>query len=259
MDTLFFVTFFWVAKESLKKEKEKTKNKNLKGYTIMSIRIAIDGPSGSGKSTLAKNIAKSLGLVYVDTGALYRAVGLLAARNGIAIDEAARVTKLLPSTDISIRYIQGTQRVFLTTEDVSELIRTPEISMYASAVSAVPAVRKFLLEIQKKIVSEGNVVMDGRDIGTVIMPDADVKLFMETNAETRALRRYEELRERGDTSTKEEVLRDMIRRDKNDESRSVAPLVPADDAIFLDNSGMEPEETLAAALKIIKEKLSRTL
>lgn len=225
----------------------------------MNIRIAIDGPSGSGKSTLAKNIAKALGLVYVDTGALYRTVGLLAARAGISIAEASRVTELLPTADIYIRYVQGTQRVYLGGEDVSELIRTPEISMYASAVSAVPAVRRFLLEIQKKLVSDGNVVMDGRDIGTVIMPMADVKLFMETNTETRAMRRYEELRERGDKSTKEDVLRDMIQRDKNDTSRSSAPLIPAEDAIFLDNSNMKPEETLAAALKIIEEKLNRTL
>lgn len=225
----------------------------------MNIRIAIDGPSGSGKSTLAKNIAKALGLVYVDTGALYRTVGLLAARAGISIAEASRVTELLPTADIYIRYVQGTQRVYLGGEDVSELIRTPEISMYASAVSAVPAVRRFLLEIQKKLVSDGNVVMDGRDIGTVIMPMADVKLFMETNTETRAMRRYEELRERGDKSTKEDVLRDMIQRDKNDTSRSSAPLIPAEDAIFLDNSNMKHEETLAAALKIIEEKLNRTL
>lgn len=225
----------------------------------MNIRIAIDGPSGTGKSTLAKNIAKTLGLVYVDTGALYRAVGLLAARAGIPIAEASGVTEILPSADIYIRYVQGTQRVYIKGEDVSELIRTPEISMYASAVSAVPAVRRFLLEIQKKLVSEGNVVMDGRDIGTVIMPNADVKLFMETNTETRAMRRYEELRERGDTSTKEDVLRDMIQRDKNDTSRASAPLIPAEDAIFLDNSNMKPEETLAAALKIIEEKLNRTL
>lgn len=225
----------------------------------MNIRIAIDGPSGTGKSTLAKNIAKALGIVYVDTGALYRTVGLVAERAGIPMENASQVTKLLPSADISIRYVQGSQRVYLDGEDVSEKIRTPEISMYASAVSTVPAVRKFLLEIQKKLVNEGNVVMDGRDIGTVIMPNADVKLFMETNVATRARRRYEELRERGDTSSEEDVMRDMIRRDKNDSSRAVAPLVPADDAIFLDNSDMLPEETLAAALKIIDDKLNRTL
>lgn len=225
----------------------------------MNIRIAIDGPSGTGKSTLAKNIAKALGIVYVDTGALYRTVGLVAERAGIPMENASQVTKLLPSADISIRYVQGSQRVYLDGEDVSEKIRTPEISMYASAVSTVPAVRKFLLEIQKKLVNEGNVVMDGRDIGTVIMPNADVKLFMETNVATRARRRYEELRERGDSSSEEDVMRDMIRRDKNDSSRAVAPLVPADDSIFLDNSDMLPEETLAAALKIIDDKLNRTL
>lgn len=225
----------------------------------MKLKIAIDGPSGSGKSTLAKNIARALGLVYVDTGALYRTVGLYASRCGIAIDDAAKVAALLDGARVSLRYSDGTQRVYLGDEDVTELIRTPEISMYASAVSKVPAVRKYLLEVQKKMASEGGVVMDGRDIGTVIMPDADVKLFMDTDMQTRAQRRYEEMSQKGIESTKEEVLRDMVRRDKNDSERDISPLTPADDAIFLDNSRMEPEETLAAALKIINDRLSRSI
>lgn len=225
----------------------------------MKIRIAIDGPSGSGKSTLAKNIAKTLGLVYVDTGALYRTVGLFAKRNGVLLEEASKVTRVLPEAEISIRYTEAGQRVILNGEDVSDLIRTPEMSMYASAVSAVSTVRTFLLEIQKRMAAEGGVVMDGRDIGTVIMPDADVKLFVEASPRARARRRFEELQAKGDTSTEKEVLEDIIKRDANDKNRAIAPAVPADDAIFIDNSDMTPEETLAHALKIIKEKLCRTL
>jgi len=225
----------------------------------MNIKIAIDGPSGSGKSTLAKNIAKALGLVYVDTGALYRTVGLFAKRCGVPLEEASKVVKFLPKAELALKYTEAGQRVLLNGEDVSDLIRTPEMSMYASAVSAVPAVRAFLLEIQKKMTTEGGVVMDGRDIGTVIMPDADVKLFMEASAKARARRRYEELCERGDTSTEEEVLKDIIKRDSNDQNRTVAPAIPADDAIFIDNSDYTPEETLKVALKIIKDKLCRTL
>ena len=225
----------------------------------MNIKIAIDGPSGSGKSTLAKNIAKALGLVYVDTGALYRTIGLYAKRCGVALEEASKVVGFLPYADLALKYTEEGQRVLLNGEDVSDLIRTPEMSMYASAVSAVPAVRAFLLEIQRKMTTEGNVVMDGRDIGTVIMPDADVKLFMEASAKARAHRRYEELMQKGDTSTEEEVLKDIIKRDSNDQNRAVAPAIPADDAIFLDNSEYTPEETLNVALKIIKDKLCRSL
>ncbi len=231
----------------------------MKGNSFMSIRIAIDGPSGSGKSTLAKNIAKALGLVYVDTGALYRTVGLFAKRAGIATGEASKVVRLLGEADISLRYTDEGQRVILCGEDVSDLIRTPEMSMYASAVSAVPMVRSFLLEIQKKMAADGNVVMDGRDIGTVIMPDADVKLFVEASPKARAHRRFEELQAKGDTSTESEVLADIIKRDANDQNRSIAPAIPADDAIFIDNSDLTPEETLKTAIKIIKDKLHRTL
>lgn len=225
----------------------------------MKIKIAIDGPSGSGKSTLAKNIAKKLGLVYVDTGALYRTVGLFAKRNDVALDDASKVSRHLANAQISIRYTEEGQRVILNGEDVSDLIRTPEMSMYASAVSAVSAVRAFLLEIQKKMAAEGGVVMDGRDIGTVIMPDADVKLFVEASPRARAHRRFEELKAKGDTSTEKEVLDDIIKRDANDKNRAIAPAIPADDAIFIDNSDMSPDETLAYALKIIKNKLHRTL
>ena len=225
----------------------------------MKIRIAIDGPSGSGKSTLAKNIARELGLVYVDTGALYRTVGLFAKRKGVALDDAAAVVAHLPEADISICYTEEGQRVILNGEDVSDLIRTPEMSMYASAVSAVNDVRAFLLGIQQKMVAEGGVVMDGRDIGTVIMPGADVKLFMEASPEARARRRFEELQAKGDTSTEAEVLADIIKRDANDRGRAIAPAIPAPDAIFVDNSEMTPAETLAHTLEIIKNKVGITL
>ena len=223
----------------------------------MKIRIAIDGPSGSGKSTLAKNLAREMGLVYVDTGALYRSVGLFVKRRGVEPTASLQVTALLPEIDLSLTYTDAGQRVILGGEDVSDLIRTNEISMYASAVSAIPAVRKFLLEIQKKMAIDGNVVMDGRDIGTVIMPDADVKLFLESNAGARARRRYEELIAKGQKCSEEEVYSKMVERDKNDSSRETAPCVPADDAVFVDNSELTQEETLALAMGIIREKLKR--
>lgn len=225
----------------------------------MKIRIAIDGPSGSGKSTLAKNLARELGLVYVDTGALYRSVGLYIKRRGIDPNAGMQVAAVLGEIDLKLSYTEAGQRVILNGEDVSDLIRTNEISMYASAVSSIPTVRKFLLEIQKKMAIEGNVVMDGRDIGTVIMPDADVKLFLESDAAARARRRYEELVAKGQVTSEEEVYSDMMQRDKNDASRETAPLIPAEDAVFIDNSAFTPEETLAHAISIIKEKVKRSV
>lgn len=221
------------------------------------IRIAIDGPSGSGKSTLAKKLAREMSLVYVDTGALYRSVGLYVMRNGADPKSASQVTALLEGIDLQLVYTEAGQRVILCGEDVSDLIRTNEISMYASSVSAIPAVRRFLLEIQKKMAANGNVVMDGRDIGTVIMPDADVKLFLESNTKARAHRRYLELLEKGHSYSEEEIYKDIVKRDENDSNREIAPAIPADDAIFLDNSELTPEGTLEAAMNIIKEKLSR--
>lgn len=221
------------------------------------IKIAIDGPSGSGKSTLAKLLAKDLGLVYVDTGALYRAIGLLAQRKGVSLDTPADVVPYLKDAEVTIAYTEAGQRVFLNGEDVSDLIRTPEISMYASKTSAVPEVRAHLLTIQKEITARGNVIMDGRDIGTVIMPDADVKLYMEVSDETRAKRRLAELLEKGEKVTFEEVLRDIKQRDANDANREIAPAKPAEDAIFLDNSDVTLEELVARAKEIIKEKTER--
>ncbi len=218
------------------------------------MNIAIDGPGGSGKSVLAKNIARKLGLVYVDTGALYRTVGLNAYRMGIAKDDSKAIIGSLSDITVQMRYENGAQRVFLSGEDVTDFIRTPEISMYASAVSAVPEVRAFLNDIQADMVRRGGVVMDGRDIGTVIMPNADVKIFLFAAPENRAKRRYLELLERGQNVKYEDVLSDIMERDTADSTRETAPAIPAEDAVMLDNSEFEPEDTFAAAVRIINEK-----
>lgn len=218
-------------------------------------KIAIDGPSGSGKSTLAKRLSAELGFVYVDTGALYRSIGLFVYRAKIDPKDALSVEAVLPEISVSIKYVDGEQKTFLGDEDVSGDIRLPEISMYASAVSAIPAVRAFLLGIQRDIIKSNNVIMDGRDIGTVIMPDANVKIFLISNNETRAQRRCEELILKGVQTTYEDVLADLEKRDANDSSRAVAPLVPAPDATFLDNSLFTPDQTFARALEIIRERI----
>ncbi len=220
------------------------------------IQIALDGPSGAGKSTLAKNLASHLQFVYVDTGALYRSIGLYVRRHDTDPSDAAAVAALLPQIKLELAYFEGTQHVLLCGEDVSGLIRTPEISTYASKVSAIPAVRAFLLSTQKQIAERNNVIMDGRDIGTVILPNADVKIFLVCSPAAKAKRRYEELLEKGVETTYEEVLASMEERDRADSSRATAPLIKAEDAIELDNSLLEPEETFAAALQIIKERLS---
>ncbi len=221
----------------------------------MMFKIAIDGPSGSGKSTLAKRLSAHLGFVYVDTGALYRAIGLYIYRQEIDPHNSEAVEPQLKNISVGIKYIDGEQKTLLNGEDVSREIRLPDISMYASAVSAIPAVRAFLLGTQKDIIKSNNVIMDGRDIGTVIMPDAHVKIFLVSNNETRAMRRCEELLAKGVQTTYEEVLADLEKRDANDSSRAVAPLVPADDAVFLDNSSFTPDETFAHALEIIEERI----
>ena len=221
----------------------------------MHYQIAIDGPSGAGKSTLAKAVAARLGIVYVDTGALYRTVGYFVRARGVDPKDAAQVAAILPSAEIRVRYENGVQRVYLNGEDLGDRIRTPEMSLYASAVSAIPAVRAFLLETQKEIARENSVIMDGRDIGTVILPDAEVKIFLTASAEARARRRYRELCEKGQTVRYEDVLREMELRDENDRSRDVAPAIPAEDAIHFDNSGMTVEEGVDAVLRIVAERI----
>ena len=219
------------------------------------ISVAIDGPAGAGKSSLSRAAAKELGFIYVDTGALYRSIGLYVARTGIDPDDTNAIIFLLPNIELELAYVDGSQHVLLCGEDVSGLIRTPEISMMASKVSAIPEVREFLLATQRDIAEKNNIIMDGRDIGTVILPNADVKIFLVCSSEAKARRRFEELTEKGIVTTFEEVLRDMEARDLADSTRATAPLVKAEDAIELNNSDFTPEQTFNAALAIIKEKL----
>ncbi|MBQ9468111.1 MAG: (d)CMP kinase [Clostridia bacterium] len=219
------------------------------------MNIAIDGPSGAGKSSLAKGLAKYFGMIYVDTGALYRAVGLYAKRKGIPVDDVTPVEADLDTLRVGLCYKDREQHVLLFDEDVTALIRTPEISMYASAVSARPAVRAFLLETQRRMAREHSVVMDGRDIGTVILPQAEVKIFLIASDLVRAKRRKAELESKGICATVEEVLADMQKRDRNDRERETAPAVPAADAILLDNSDLTEAETIEAAIAVVKEKM----
>lgn len=221
---------------------------------ISRIRVALDGPSGAGKSTVAKLLAAKMGYIYVDTGALYRTCGLYAMENGVDKDDRDGIIALLDTIDVQLTYENGEQHVLLNGVDVGGKIRTPEASMYASAVSRVPEVRAYLLDLQKKIAEKGGVVMDGRDIGTVIMPDAEVKVFMTASAKERARRRYKELLEKGESVTFDEVLADMIQRDKNDSERETAPLKPADDAIMFINDGYDAEDSADYIIKLIRKK-----
>ena len=221
----------------------------------MFYKIALDGPSGAGKSSLAKKIARTLGIVYVDTGAMYRTIGLFVTRRGISPEDENAVIAVLPEIKLSIVFKNGEQHILLGDEDVGGYIRTPEISMAASRVSAIPAVRTFLLDTQRDLAKTASVIMDGRDIGTVIFPDAEVKIFLTASAEARARRRTLELAEKGMPTPYEEVLRDIITRDKNDREREVAPAVAAEDAIILDNSDLDLDGTVEAAVKIIRSHI----
>ena len=218
------------------------------------IRIAIDGPSGSGKSTLAKAVAKRLGIIYVDTGALYRTIGYYVYITGNDPHDIQRVEKLLNEINIELKYEDGSQRVILNGEDLGDKIRVPEMSMYASLVSSIPAVRAFLLDMQKDMARKNSVVMDGRDIGTVIIPDADVKIFLTASNETRAKRRTLELLKKGVEVSYDDVLNDMIERDKNDKNRNIAPAIPASDAVIFDNSVMSVEESVDEIVRLLNER-----
>ena len=217
------------------------------------MKIAIDGPAGAGKSSVARLAAGRLGFLYVDTGAMYRAVGLYALRKGADPANPEAVGRLLPEIDLRLGCAEGVQHVYLGGEDVSEAIRTPEASMAASAVSAIPAVRAFLLERQRAFGRGGSVVMDGRDIGTVIFPDAEVKIYMTASAEERASRRCRELREKGTEADYAAVLADIRARDYNDSHRAEAPLRPAEGAVVLDTTRMDLETTVQEVLRIVKE------
>lgn len=215
--------------------------------------VAIDGPSGAGKSTLARAAAERLGILYVDTGAIYRTIGLYVQRRGIDPKDTAAVLAALPDIRIGMDHdADGMQRMLLNGEDVAADIRLPEISMYASAVSAIQGVRDFLMEMQRSLARERSVIMDGRDIGTVVLPDADVKIFLYADVEVRAKRRELELRQRGTPKPYEEVLREMEARDYNDTHRAAAPLRAADDAIMVDTSSMDFDASLALLLDVIR-------
>ena len=221
----------------------------------MSRNIAIDGPAGAGKSTIAREAAKQLGFIYVDTGALYRSIGLYALRKGIETTDANGVIGILPEIDVQLRYVDGAQRVILNGDDVSEAIRKPECSMAASNVSAIRDVRKFLLDLQQKMAAENDVIMDGRDIGTVILPNADVKIFLTATPEERANRRFKELVEKGENPDYDELLKEINQRDYNDSHREIAPLKQADDAILFDTTKLGKDEVVSELIRIIAEKL----
>lgn len=222
---------------------------------MSTVNIAIDGPAGAGKSTIAKRVSAQLGYIYVDTGALYRTVALYLSEVGAADED---IESALEKAKVSLGFEDGTQHVYLNGRDVSDLIRTPEISMAASRTSAFPAVRQFLFETQQKIAHENNVIMDGRDIGTVVLPDADVKIFLTASAEERAGRRFRELSEKPDCPSYEEILRDIIERDRSDMNRKTAPLKQAEDAVLVDTTGLTLEESSAEIVNIINEKLDRS-
>lgn len=218
--------------------------------------IAIDGPSGAGKSTIARAAAKRFGFIYVDTGAIYRTVGLAAYRGGIDRRDASAVEALLPQLEIAMRYTDaGEQHMYLNGEDVTALIREPEISICASDVAALPAVRAFLMELQRRMARENSVIMDGRDIGTVVLPDAEVKIFLTASAEARARRRLLELEQKGMKQSFDEVLRDIEYRDEQDSHRAAAPLKKAEEAIVVDTSELSFAESLELVVKTIQQKL----
>ncbi len=219
--------------------------------------VAIDGPSGAGKSTLAKRAAQRFGFVYVDTGAIYRTVGLFVFQEGIDPGDKEAVKECLSKIKLQLCYDERGQRMILNGEDVSERIREPQISMYASAVSAHGCVRDFLLDMQRKLAEDYDVVMDGRDIGTVVLPNASLKVFLTATSEDRARRRYEQLCEKGIGCTFEETLRDLKQRDENDSRRSLAPLKAADDAIVLDTTGDTESESFDKLEKLILERLKK--
>lgn len=223
------------------------------------ITVAIDGPSGAGKSTIARILAQELQYIYVDTGALYRAVGYSMLQQHIDLTDAAAVEAALPALTVELRYVDGVQRVFANGADVSTYIRTPEVSMAASKVSALPAVRQFLFALQQDTAAAHNVIMDGRDIGTVVLPHAQVKIFLTASAEDRAQRRYAELQEKGVATTFEQVLADMKQRDYDDTHRATAPLKAAVDAVLVDTSGNTLEQSVAALKQVVLDKLEGTV
>lgn len=222
------------------------------------ISVAIDGPSGAGKSSIAKMVARELGFIYVDTGAMYRSIGCYALSQNIDTKDAEAVSSILPEINIDVKFSEENgQRIFLNGEDVSEKIRQPEMSMAASNVSAIPEVREFLFDFQRNSAKKSNVIMDGRDIGTVVLPEADVKIFLTATAEERARRRYGDFVESGNEVELAQVLEDIKKRDYNDTHRAIAPLKKAEDAILLDTTNLSFEDTKNTIVNFIKEKMNK--
>ena len=217
------------------------------------LNVAIDGPAGAGKSTVAREVAARHGILYLDTGALYRAIGLFALEKGADTRDEAAIEALLPEIEVSLRFEEGEQHVLLCGRDVSDEIRTPDVSMAASDVSAIPAVREFLLALQRDIASENDCVMDGRDIGTVILPDADIKIFLTASAEERARRRVAQLAEKGIEADFSAIVEDIKRRDENDSTREISPLKPAPDAVVVDSTDMTFEQVVSYISGMIGE------
>lgn len=224
------------------------------------ISIAIDGPSGAGKSTISRKAAEKFGFIYVDTGAIYRTIGLATKIRGVSLDDTAAVVALLPTLEIELKYNDaGEQHMYLDGNDVSRDIRLPEVSMLSSKVSAIPAVREFLVDMQRGMAEKYDVIMDGRDIGTVILPNADLKIFLTADVRDRARRRYEELHAKGMEKPFDEVLAEMEKRDEQDTQRAAAPLKAADDAVLLDTSGNTLEESIDEVCRLISEKTGRAI
>lgn len=219
------------------------------------INVAIDGPAGAGKSTVARAAAQKLGYIYVDTGALYRAVGVYCLRKNIVTTDAEGVGAILNEITVELKFIDGVQHVFLNGDDVSTEIRLPEASMAASNVSAIPSVRAFLFDLQRDIAAKNNCIMDGRDIGTVVLPNAQVKIFLTADDTERAMRRYKELQEKGSTVTYQEVLDDLRVRDYNDSHREIAPLKPAEDSVIVNTTNYTLEESINKIVETVEEKL----
>lgn len=227
-----------------------------RGNGMKKIQIAIDGPSGAGKSTMAKIVSKKLGILYLDTGAMYRAVALKAIKAGIDTKDSAALAKMVEDIDIRIDYKDEQQKIYLDGEDVTGDIRTPEVTVGSSNVAVFPEVRAKMVELQREIAKKNSVVMDGRDIGTHVLPNAEVKIFLTASAEDRAKRRYEELKEKGALKqTFEELMREMEYRDKNDSSRKASPLKKAEDAVLLDTSGLSIEESAKKILEIVRTRI----
>lgn len=220
----------------------------------MSMNIAIDGPAGAGKSTIAKKLAKELGFIYVDTGAMYRAMAYYFLQNGIASDDEAAIARACPAVDVTIAYENGEQQVLLNGENVNGVIRTEQVGNMASATSVYPVVRKKLVELQQELAAKADVIMDGRDIGTCVLPNAQVKIYLTASSKTRATRRYEELTAKGESCDLEEIEKDIIERDYRDMHRETSPLKQAEDAVLVDSSDLTINEVVAAIREIYQKK-----